>query len=81
MAQAVVRKIPDLEVAQVSKQVVYACGCIATFPIIGEFARFKAWHVIPCNVHHKLVGTVECPGELELRAQRDFSAAAAKPPG
>lgn len=69
-----VAKQPELEIALASRKVVYKCGCIVEYALIGNFSGM-GWHATPCMNHTNLRGTVACPGELELRAERDFSAA------
>lgn len=76
MGLANVTKQPELVVALASKKVTYVCGCIVEYPLIGNFAGM-GWHSIPCPKHGVLRGTVDQPGELELRTERDFKAAQA----
>lgn len=37
--------------AKVAKLVTFACGCICEYPLEGEFAKLKDWHIFACKKH------------------------------
>lgn len=60
--------------ARIAKRVVFQCGCMCEYQIIGQFASHKDWHIIPCNDCSK----DRVAGELERRAEETWEAEAAR---
>lgn len=50
---------PHITVSQCSNRIVYSCGCICEFQLIGQFAKQKEWHIVACFEHCKDVRAVE----------------------
>ena len=52
------------EIASMTASVVFKCGCICKYPIIGLHSELKDWHILPCNK----CATKRTVGEIEKRA-------------
>lgn len=46
-------------VSQCSNRIVYSCGCICEFQLIGQFAKQKEWHIVACFEHCKDIPALE----------------------
>lgn len=50
--------------AKIAKVVALQCGCLAEYPILGEFSELKEWHVLhTCLEHHGRIRTIEIVAE------------------
>lgn len=69
--------ILNAKVASVTKRVVFECGCISEFPLVGQFTDL-GWHVVPCApcARARVNGKI-AEGELEARAQEAWERSAA----
>lgn len=63
-----IERIAPLEIAGAMKQICYKCGCMAQFPIVGEFSSMKEWHIFRvCSKHNP-----EDISIMEMKAELDF---------
>lgn len=46
-------------VSQCANKIVYSCGCICEFQLVGLFAEMKEWHIITCFSHCNNVPIME----------------------
>ena len=61
-------KMLGIEPKSAMKQVIYSCGCICQFPLLGNYAETREWHIIlSCQKH-----TADNICEFEQKAELDF---------
>lgn len=52
-----------MRVASACNRIMYECGCIAEWQMIGIFAHIPEWHIIPCFEHASVREEIESAAE------------------